>query len=131
MMNGQRVIKVFTHEEASKEDFDKINNELFDQMSSANTLANIMGPVTMNIGNLQYVALVIIGAVIAISTGGASSGYTVGALAAFLQLSRSFSNNINQIARSVNAGIATSEDARRGLFLLDKVYELMYQVANP
>lgn len=123
MMNGQRVIKVFTHEEASKEDFDKINDELFDQMSSANTLANIMGPVTMNIGNLQYVALVIIGAVIAISTGGASSGYTVGALAAFLQLSRSFSNNINQIAQQSNIMLQALAGAERIFDLLDQESE--------
>ena len=123
MMNGQRVIKVFTHEEASKEDFDKINEELFEQMSVANTLANIMGPVTMNIGNLQYVALVIIGAIIAISTGGPTSGYTIGTLAAFLQLSRSFSNNINQIAQQSNIMLQALAGAERIFDLLDQESE--------
>ena len=124
MMNGQRVIKVFCHEETSKADFEKINTDLFRSMSKANTLANIMGPVTMNIGNLQYVALVIIGAVVVMLTGGRSAGYTIGALAAFLQLSRSFSMNVNQMSQQMNTILLALAGAERIFELLDEKSEV-------
>ena len=124
MMNGQRVIKVFCHEEQSKKDFEELNRTLFDSMSKANTLANIMGPVTMNIGNLQYVALVIVGAVFVMLTGGGHAGYTIGALAAFLQLSRSFSNNVNQISQQMNTVLLALAGAERIFELLDEKAEV-------
>lgn len=123
MMNGQRVIKVFCHEEKSKEDFEKLNMALFDSMSKANMLANVMGPVTMNLGNLQYVALVIIGAVYVMLTGGGAAGYTIGALAAFLQLSRSFSNNVNQMSQQMNTVLLALAGAERIFELLDEKSE--------
>lgn len=124
MMNGQRVIKVFCHEERSKEDFEALNMKLFESMSKANTLANIMGPVTMNLGNLQYVALVIVGAVFVMLTGGGHAGYTIGALAAFLQLSRSFSNNVNQMSQQMNTVLLALAGAERIFELLDEESEI-------
>ena len=124
MMNGQRVIKVFCHEEKSKEDFEQLNMRLFSSMARANTLANIMGPVTMNLGNLQYVALVIAGAVAVMLTGGWSSGYTIGALAAFLQLSRAFSNNVNQMSQQMNTVLLALAGAERIFEILDEESEV-------
>ena len=124
MMNGQRVIKVFCHEGQSKEDFNTLNEKLRTSMTKGNALANAMGPVTMNIGNIQYVALVIIGAVIVILTGGATSGYTLGLLAAFLQLSRSFSNNVNQISQQMNMVLLALAGAERIFDLLDEESEV-------
>ena len=118
MMNGQRVIKVFCHEGKSKADFGNLNENLRVTMTKANTLANIMGPVTMNIGNIQYVVLVVVGAVAVILSGGHTVGYTIGALAAFLQLARSFSNNINQISQQMNMVLLALAGAER-------IFELM------
>ncbi len=114
MINGQRVIKVFCHEEEAKKDFDVLNEKLNSSMSKANSWANSMGPVSNNIGNLQYVVLVLIGAVIAIRSGGI---YTIGALAAFLQLARSFSNNIGQMSNQLNTVLIALAGAER-------IYEL-------
>ena len=95
MINGQKVIKVFCHEEEAKREFDELNEKLRLSMSKANSWANSMGPISNNIGNLQYVVLVLIGAVLAIKSGGV---YTIGALADYLQLARSFSINIGQMS---------------------------------
>ena len=123
MMNGQRVIKVFCHEDQSKDDFNALNEKLRKSMTKGNALANAMGPVTMNLGNIQYVALVIIGAVIVIISGGSAAGYTIGLLAAFLQLSRSFSNNINQISQQMNMVLLALAGAERIFDLLDEESE--------
>ena len=123
MMNGQRVIKVFCHEGKSKADFGNLNENLRVTMTKANTLANIMGPVTMNIGNIQYVVLVVVGAVAVILSGGHTVGYTIGALAAFLQLARSFSNNINQISQQMNMVLLALAGAERIFKLMDEESE--------
>ena len=124
MMNGQRVIKVFCHEGQSKEDFNALNEKLRKSMTKGNAFANAMGPVTMNIGNIQYVALVVIGAVVVILSGGAAAGYTIGLLAAFLQLSRSFSNNVNQISQQMNMVLLALAGAERIFELLDEESEV-------
>lgn len=120
MIGGQRVIKVFTHEEQSKADFAALNENLRVSMTNANGLANMMGPISNNLGNIQYVVLVIIGAVIAIHTKGI---FTVGTLAAFLQLSRSFSMNINQIAQQSNNVLLALAGAERVFELIDEKSE--------
>lgn len=117
MISGQRVIKVFTHEEKSKEQFAELNENLRVSMTKANGLANMMGPISNNLGNIQYVVLVIVGALIAINTKGI---FTVGALAAFLQLSRSFSNNIGQITQQSNNVLLALAGAERIFELLDQ-----------
>lgn len=114
MINGQRVVKVFCHEEAAKKDFDRLNEKLRRSMGKANAWANSMGPLTNNIGNIQYVVLVLIGAWISIHTGGI---YSIGLLAAFLQLSRSFSNNLGQMSNQLNTVLIAFAGAER-------IYEL-------
>ena len=120
MIGGQRVIKVFTHEEQSKADFAALNENLRVSMTNANGLANMMGPISNNLGNIQYVVLVIVGAVIAIHTNGI---FTIGTLAAFLQLSRSFSMNINQIAQQSNNVLLALAGAERVFELIDEKSE--------
>lgn len=114
MINGQRVVKVFNYEEKSKKDFDVLNEKLRVAMTQANSWAGSMGPISNNIGNLQYVVLVLVGASLAV---GSSGAYTIGALAAFLQLSKSFSNNIGQIANQMNSLLVALAGAER-------IYEL-------
>ena len=121
MMNGSKVVKVFNHEDASKKEFDQINNELCQTMTRANTYSNVMGPVVNNIGNLQYVILVFAGSLISIVTGGA---YSVGSLAAFLQLSKSFTNPLGQIAQQVNFFLMALAGAERIFELLDEEEEV-------
>ena len=117
MINGSKVVKVFCHEEESEKQFDSINADLNTTMTRANTYANIMGPVVMNIGNLQYVVLVFVGAIFSLTSGGA---YSVGQLAAFLQLSRSFTNPVSQIAMQVNSFLMALAGAERIFELLDE-----------
>ncbi len=119
MMNGQKVIKVFTHEEESKKDFDHFNDALNESMSKANTYSNAMGPVSANMSNLQYVALVLIGSLVTILT----EDYTVGALAAFLVLSRSLSNSVSQITQQANSVLLALAGAERIFELLDEKSE--------
>ena len=101
MVSGQKVIKVFNHEEKTKEDFDKLNEELRENAANANILANILMPIMGNLGNLMYVIVAIVGGALAIS--GISAGLTLGAIAAFLQLTRSFVMPVNQVAQQINA----------------------------
>lgn len=110
MINGQKVVKVFCHEEEAKKDFSNLNENLRKSMTKANSWANSMGPITNNIGNIQYVFLVLIGAWIAISTKGV---YSIGLLAAFLQLSRSFSNNLGQMSNQLNSVLVALAGAER------------------
>ena len=121
MMNGQRVVKVFTHEEKCKEEFEVLNKDLEKCMAKANTWAGSMGPVNNNLGHLQYVVLVLAGAVAIIAR---PDMYTIGALAAFLQLSKSFSNNISQISQQANNVLLALAGAERIYKLLDETGEM-------
>ena len=116
MISGQKVIKVFTHEEESKEEFDKLNEELFFNSSTANALGNVMGPVTHNIGNLIYVVIAFIGGIFAIKY----SNLTLGGVAAFLTLTRSFTNPIMQITSQFNSIIMALSGAERIFALIDE-----------
>lgn len=120
MINGQKVIKVFTHEEESKADFDRLNDQLNQSVALANGYANSMGPVSANMSNLQYVCLVLVGSVLTIL----SPSYTVGALAAFLLLSRSLSNSVSQIAQQSNSVLLALAGAERIFELLDEDSEV-------
>ena len=117
MMSGSKVVKVFNYEDQSKKEFDKINEELCSTMTKANTYSFIMGPIINNIGNLQYVILVFAGSLLSIITGGA---YSVGSLAAFLQLSKSFTNPLGQVAQQVNFFLQALAGAERIFELLDE-----------
>lgn len=120
MINGQKVIKVFCHEDAAKEDFDKKNEELFSSAYSANKFVNIIGPMNNNLGHLQYVLIAILGAVLSVSGVG---GLTMGGVAAFLQLSKSFVNPINQISQQLNSVVMALAGAERIFELMDEESE--------
>ena len=120
MINGSKVVKVFCHENESEKDFDVINEALCQTMTKAGGYSNVMGPITMNIGNLQYVLLVFIGSAICLMGGGFAAGYTVGMLAAFLQLSRSFANPISQISQQANFVLQALAGAERIFEFLDR-----------
>ena len=120
MMEGQKVVKVFCHEAESKEKFDHLNDELFDSARNANTFANILMPVMANLGNINYVLTLGVGAVLAINGIG---GLTLGALASFLQLTRSFNMPITQVSQQFNSIIMALAGAERIFDLLDEPEE--------
>ena len=124
MINGSKVVKVFCHEDESEKDFDTINEDLCTTMTKAGGYSNVMGPITMNIGNLQYVVLVFVGSAICLLGGGFAAGYTVGMLAAFLQLSRSFANPISQISQQANFVLMALAGAERIFEFLDRENEV-------
>ncbi len=121
MINGQKVIKVFCHEEKAKEIFDQKNEELCKDASAANSFANILMPIMGNLGNLQYVLLATIGGTMAL---GGVGGMTVGTIASFLQLSRSFMNPISQISNQLNMVVMALAGAERIFKLMDEEPEV-------
>ncbi|NRT80408.1 ABC transporter ATP-binding protein [Clostridium beijerinckii] len=120
MMEGQKVVKVFCHEEEAKANFDRLNDMLFNSANNANKYANVLMPIMGNIGYINYVAVAIFGSVLAI---GAFGGFTLGGLAAFLQLTRNFSQTINQMAQQFNFVIMALAGAERIFKLLDEKKE--------
>lgn len=116
MIEGQKVVKVFCHEQKAKEDFDKLNDTLAGSARKANQYANILMPAMNNVGNLQYVVIAIIGGAIALHGG----GLTLGAIAAFLQLSKSFTQPISQISQQMNAIVMALAGASRVFELMDE-----------
>ena len=121
MINGQKVVKVFCHEEEAKAQFDKLNEELCYNATKANSFANILMPTMGNIGNLQYVLLAILGGTLAISGVG---GLTVGGIAAFLQLSKSFMMPIAQVSQQLNAVVMALAGAGRIFEMMDTEEEV-------
>ncbi len=117
MVSGQKVIKVFNHEEASKDVFIEKNDALRNDATKANTFANILMPIMSNIGYLQYVVCAIIGGAMAIN---GVNGLTLGAIASFLQLTRSFNMPISQISQQLNSVIMALAGAERIFELLDE-----------
>ena len=117
MINGQKVIKVFNHERVSEEDFDAKNEMLRENAYKANKFANILMPILMNISNLQYVLLAILGGALAI---GGVGGLTLGAIASFLTLSKSFNTPINQISQQLNSIVMALAGAERIFKLMDE-----------
>ena len=134
MINGQKVIKVFCHEEQSKADFDKVNEHLFDQSRRAHRYANMLMPILGNIGHVLYVLVAILGGVFILNgTTNVSVGTAVGAYAsvfgiplvvAFLQMTRQFTNNINQVSNQVNSVVMGMAGARRVYELIDQQPEV-------
>lgn len=121
MVDGQKVVKVFCHEEQAKAEFDKKNDALCQQATAANRFANIIMPIMANIGNLQYVMIAIIGGSMAISGIG---GVTLGTIASFLTLSKSFSQPIGQISQQFNSIIMALAGAGRIFNLMDEESEI-------
>lgn len=120
-MNGQKVIKVFCHEEQSIDHFNKLNDQLFDSAKNANTFANILMPVNAQIGNISYVLIAIVGGVMAI---GGFGGLTLGKLASFLTFNKSFNMPINQISQQLNSIVMALAGAERIFKLLDEKPEV-------
>lgn len=130
MMNGQKVIKVFCHEEQSKIDFDKINDRLFKDSEKANGYANILMPMLGNIGHVLYVIVAIVGGILVLYnvpnlslTGMAATGVGMGAIIGFLNMSRQFTFNISQVSSQVNAVVMATAGAGRVFELLDQTSE--------
>ena len=131
MINGQKVIKVFNHEEIAKQDFDKLNENWAENSTSANMMANILMPIMGNIGNLQYVLLAVVGGYLAINNlggitiGGITFGaLTIGSIASFLQLSRSFNMPISRVSQQINSISMALAGAERIFKLMDEEPEI-------
>ncbi|MBQ3008467.1 MAG: ABC transporter ATP-binding protein, partial [Oscillospiraceae bacterium] len=121
MMDGQKVIKVFTHEDNAKEEFDRFNEELCDSMTKANGFANIMGPISSNMGHLNFSVIAIFGGIMAITGTG---NITTGTIGSFLQLVRSFNMPISQITQQFNTVVMALAGAGRIFDLMDEKQEV-------
>jgi len=130
IMNGEKVVKVFTHEDAVKKEFDEKNNELFNVSEKANFNSNVLGPVLMNISNLVYVLVAIIGSILVftgcfnISVRGYEQTISVGIIVSFLTLTRQFSQSINTISQQVGTIAQCSAGAGRIFALIDEKPEV-------
>ena len=117
MMNGQKVVKVFTHEEESIENFNKLNDQLFHSADNANKFGNILMPVNAQIGNISYVLCALVGGVLALNGVG---GFTLGKLASFLTYNKSFSQPVNQLSMQLNNIVMALAGSERIFKLLDE-----------
>ena len=122
MIHGQKVVKVFTHEEASKESFNKLNEELCRNAYTAGRMTNMMGPVNNNLGYVQYAVLAIVGGIIVVLSGGRM--LTLGQLMSFMLLSRTFNMPISQISNQINAIVMALAGAERIFELMDQEPEV-------
>ena len=120
MINGQKIVKVFCHEEKAKEEFDSKNEMLRENAYKANTFANIIMPMMNNLGILQYILLAIVGGALAINNIG---GITIGTIIAFLMLSRNFNTPISQVSQQMNFIVMSLAGAKRIFELLDEKIE--------
>ena len=132
MMNGQKVVKVFCHEEACEKDFDMINEELYGHACRAHAYANMLGPIIMNIGNLLYIIIAMVGCVFLVngtwnpSIGMLFGGETVlrvGVVVAFLSMTKQFTGNINQMTQQINSIVMAMAGASRVFGLMDELPE--------
>ena len=116
MMEGQKVVKVFCHEEKSMEDFEKLNRQLCDSARNANVVANIIMPINNNLGNISYVLCAIVGGVLALN---GFSGLTIGTLVAFLSLNKGFTQPVTQVSQQLGSIIMASAGAERVFNLME------------
>ena len=116
-MNGQRVVKVFNHEKKSEEEFDRLNEALFESSAQANKYGNMMGPVIGNIGNLQFVLTAVLGGVLSVAGVG---GITLGVMASYLQFTKSFTQPFMQVAQQFNSIVMALAGAERIFNLIDE-----------
>ena len=121
MMEGQKVVKVFCHEKESMEQFDALNDQLFDSANKANKFANILMPINAQIGTISYVLCAMMGGLLALAGFG---GFTIGKLASFLTFNKSFNMPINQVSMQLNAIIMSLAGAERIFALLDEEPEM-------
>ncbi len=128
IMNGQKVVKVFCHEDAAKEDFNKINQQLFEDSYRAHAYANMLGPIIMNIGNVLYVLIAIVGGIFLslgvknISLSGMALNISI--LVPFLNMTKQFTGNINQVSQQINAVVMGMAGADRIFSLMDQEPEV-------
>ena len=120
MMEGQKIIKVFCHEEETEEKFRQLNHKLFVSADRANAFANYLGPINAQLGNVSYVLCAIVGGMLALNKIG---GFTLGGLASFLAFNRSFAMPINQISMQLNAVVMAMAGAERIFRLMDETEE--------
>lgn len=120
MMEGQKVVKVFCHEEEASEKFDQLNNQLFESANNANKFANYLGPVNAKLGNMNYVVCAIVGGILAINH---VWGFTLGGLASFLTFNKSITMPINQISQQLNSIVMALAGAKRIFDLMDEPSE--------
>lgn len=137
MMNGQKVIKVFCHEQASKEDFDKVNEELFRNVEKANTFGNIFGPIMNNIGNILYVLTAFVGGMLIVSggkvpnisvqniiaTGSFAAPLAISVVASYLGMTKQFTGTVNQASQQINSIAMAMAGAGRVFSLIDREKE--------
>ena len=127
MMSGQRVVKVFNHEDACQADFDKINEELYEDTSRAHAYANILGPIIFNLGNLTYVLVATVGGLLLLSgvTNVSISGLPldISILVPFLNMTKQFTGNINQVSQQINSIVMALAGAGRVFELMDEAPE--------
>ena len=142
MMSGQKVVKVFCHEEQSIEDFDKVNGELFEVSYKANAFASTLGPIISNIGNILYVGLALVGGVLILTNAPSVSisgmVFDITVLVPFLNMSRQFTGNVNQLSQQINSIVMAGAGAQRILSLVkqppeadDGYVTLVNVVENP
>ena len=121
MMDGQKVVKVFCHEEENIKKFKELNDNLCDSSYNANAFANILGPINAQLGNVSYVVCAIVGGILALNSVG---GFTLGGLASFLTFNKSFNMPINQVSQQLNAIVMALAGAERIFTLLDEKVEV-------
>ncbi len=121
MITGQKVVKVFTHEERAKADFDKLNEELRNNAYTAGRMTNMMGPINNNLGYVQYAILAVVGGILAITSGGEL--VSLGSLMSFMILSRSINMPISQVSNQINSVVMALAGAERIFELLDEPEE--------
>ena len=120
-MNGQRVIKIFNHERVSEEEFDELNEKLYDSAANANAFANMMGPIIGNIGNLQFVLTAVLGGFLSVMGVG---GITLGVMASYLQFTKSFTQPFMQVAQQFNSIVMALAGAERIFAMMDEEPEV-------
>lgn len=128
LMNGQKVVKVFCHEEEAQADFDKLNNLLFEDSNRANKYANSLGPLLYNIGNILYVIIAIVGGIFLI-TGAPNlsikgAAFSISIVVPFLNMTKQFTGNINQVSHQINAVVMGLAGTKRIFDLMDEVHEV-------
>lgn len=121
MLDGQKVVKIFCHEEKAKNDFKKINDRLRDSANQANKYANLLMPINANIGNLSYVFCAVVGAILALN--GYAGGVTIGTIVAFVGLNKNFTQPITQISQQMNSIVMAGAGVERVYALLDEIPE--------
>ena len=127
MMNGQKVIKVFNHEKLSIEEFDKVNNKLFEDSNKAHSFANALAPIMMNIGNILYVCTAVTGGILYVlnipNLGFSALPMGVDIIVPFLGMTKQFTGNVNQFSQQINAIVMGAAGAGRIFDLMDQIKE--------